>query len=933
MSVNRSNGLPTDEVYDICQDKKGFLWLATSMGLYRYDGFSFVLWQSETQTSASGSCVRQDRYGRIWYENFDGFIYYTDGKELRSLKQKQPLAYAPFGLSDKYLFALHKGGVDIYDISSLALIHTVQINLKQLQHACYLNGAYYVVSDEMIYKVGQDRKLSSRRIPNQDGTSVVQLFASGDSLYLVPRISGEGVIYVMDGEMNVARKVPISVDGLVRGIEFIDHEMWVYTSRGCVAAGKATGGQAERLFDGRSISKIICDRTGNYWFATSNEGLFVVPDISYVQHSFDQAKISQVVATGDGILAGTRSGDLLRFQARTGVIQQLSTDKHGAEIYYLYADDRNVFYSATGHTMLSNEGKKQTKSADIAVKAVVPVDDKYYAIAASGLCLLMPMPGSVSARPSGWDSCSGYDRYRPIAGSRILLNAVRARAVAYDSSLKTIYCATNGGIVAISPAGKRQVNVDGKPVYAAGLVSYGGAIYAADTKGRILCISGTEEVEVLGNLPGSGSIRMLKMSGGRLFYISGKRLFYFTGHASVQQVTVRIDADEINDIAAADSLLWLATDNGVIEVPWAGPDEKSYRPELYINDITINGKIADSNWLRNLAFDENNIVINYSLIEYAAPAPALVRYKINNGAWVDLPANSRTLQFRSLSPGGYAIRFSVNGAEVGGLVTLNVAPPFWQQIWFYVFSVFAVLFLVLAYYSYRMKARMRNAEAQQEKIRLEERLSRSMLTALRSQMNPHFFFNALNTVQAYIFTNEKSKASDYLAKLSMLTRTILEMSETETVLLTSEVEALHLYLELERARFGDDFSYEIISGDINELAGFEIPSMIIQPFVENAVKHGLLHKEGVKRLELRFTRKENTLEVSIDDNGIGRARSEELNEIKNRKYRPYSTRATAERVKLLNVGHPDRVIVEIIDKVSVTGVAEGTTVIIRIQLT
>ena len=201
-------------------------------------------------------------------------------------------------------------------------------------------------------------------------------------------------------------------------------------------------------------------------------------------------------------------------------------------------------------------------------------------------------------------------------------------------------------------------------------------------------------------------------------------------------------------------------------------------------------------------------------------------------------------------------------------------------------------------------------------------------------MNPHFFYNALNTIQAYIFTNEKQKANAYLAKFSKLTRNVLEMSEKETISLNEEIEALKLYLELEKMRFSDQFNFDIVLENSLDKENIEFPPMLIQPYVENAIKHGLLHKKGEKELMITFRKEQNLLIVLIDDNGIGRKRSKELNRIKSEKHQSFSSDANEKRLEILNKNAKSKaeIVLKFIDKQDINGVAIGTTVILSIPL-
>lgn len=209
----------------------------------------------------------------------------------------------------------------------------------------------------------------------------------------------------------------------------------------------------------------------------------------------------------------------------------------------------------------------------------------------------------------------------------------------------------------------------------------------------------------------------------------------------------------------------------------------------------------------------------------------------------------------------------------------------------------------------------------------------SELKALRSQMNPHFIFNAMNSIQEYIFANEKKLASSYLVKFSRLIRIYLEQSRLPEITLTKEIEALDLYLELENNRFGNQLNYLV---DVDEDLDFEttfVPSLFIQPYVENAIKHGLLHKNGEKKLSIKFKRNrtKNQMIVTIKDNGIGRKASIKHNE--NRPYKSFSTEANLNRIELINAKRSKKLSVKFNDLTDEINNALGTEVIITIPLT
>ena len=197
-------------------------------------------------------------------------------------------------------------------------------------------------------------------------------------------------------------------------------------------------------------------------------------------------------------------------------------------------------------------------------------------------------------------------------------------------------------------------------------------------------------------------------------------------------------------------------------------------------------------------------------------------------------------------------------------------------------------------------------------------------------MNPHFLYNILNTVQGLVYSNRKTEASELLGNFSDLMRKTLQSSENAYISLREELDILTLYLLLEKARFDESFTYELAYPDMHAYMHLKIPSMLIQPFVENALNHGLLHKKGAKNLHVHFDiQPEAThyvLTVTIDDNGIGRQASAEINQRFQKKSLGFATRATTQRIELLNLDKKNHISCHIHDK------AQGTKVEIIIHI-
>ncbi|MCF6306604.1 MAG: histidine kinase [Flavobacteriaceae bacterium] len=221
----------------------------------------------------------------------------------------------------------------------------------------------------------------------------------------------------------------------------------------------------------------------------------------------------------------------------------------------------------------------------------------------------------------------------------------------------------------------------------------------------------------------------------------------------------------------------------------------------------------------------------------------------------------------------------------------------------------------------------------QKRLALEKQYRESELKALKSQMNPHFIFNALNSIQEYIVLNKKELASDYLGKFADLIRTYLHHSDTGKIAIQEEVDSLKTYLDLESLRFEDKLQYTFEVSEGLNTETLHIPTMLIQPYVENALKHGLLHKKNHRRLSIKFSKLDTTnLQCIIEDNGVGRKKAKEFQEKRLKSHKPFAAKATESRLDLLNFGKNKKIGVQIIDLFNEDNLASGTKVILSIPM-
>jgi two-component system, LytTR family, sensor kinase len=247
---------------------------------------------------------------------------------------------------------------------------------------------------------------------------------------------------------------------------------------------------------------------------------------------------------------------------------------------------------------------------------------------------------------------------------------------------------------------------------------------------------------------------------------------------------------------------------------------------------------------------------------------------------------------------------------------------------FGIISVLITSFLLFKRYKANKQTELLKSEI--AKTQAENQATESELKALKSQMNPHFIFNALNSIQEQFMFGDKLVANEQMGNFTSLTRQILSVSGKKKIPLSSEIDILTKYLELEKMRFETDFDYAITCDDTIDDEYVELPPMLIQPFVENSIKHGLLHKEGIKKLDIHFALNEDETQLicTVTDNGIGRKKAENIKQ-KNQ-HNSFSTGSVAQRLQMINENDDQNLVYEDLEDHNGTGI--GTKVVLKISL-
>ena len=332
---------------------------------------------------------------------------------------------------------------------------------------------------------------------------------------------------------------------------------------------------------------------------------------------------------------------------------------------------------------------------------------------------------------------------------------------------------------------------------------------------------------------------------------------------------------------------------------------------------------------------ENFFSIQYAALNFTLPEENAYYCKLEglDKSWIEA-GDRRIANYTKVPPGTY--RFCLKVKNKDGIwsqvqsLSIDIAPPFWRRPWFV--ALLLATFSGMSYGAYRLRIQQIRRE-EQMKAEFNKKLAEVEMAALRSQMNPHFLFNCLNSINRFIQRNEPDAASGYLTKFSRLIRLVLDNSRSDQVSLRDEMEALRLYIELEAMRFVGRFSYSIDLSPKLDTSSIEVPPMLVQPYVENAIWHGLMHKESEDcHLQVKAFPQNGRLAIVVEDNGIGREMARQLKSKSATLHKSHGMKVTAERIEIINQIYQARATVEIEDLKNEQGEAAGTRVSLFLPL-
>jgi len=937
--LSEKSGVPDKEFYDILEDDKGFIWLCADKGFFRYDGKIFKSYTNVAQRGLSVFNAQQDDVGRIWCNNTSGQFFYIQDEKLHlfiDLGARLKGQLADFVVKEKYLWVFVEGKIHKIDLETKLITYSSKASNKhgipfKLKNTVYFRAldSMYSISNNTI-KPLLETKVAPRANNGKDiheGKS--RIFKVASSLFLFHKSSSINTFFQMD----ISKKSFNNVKGFeavakerIYTIFENDNEIWIATDSGVwvYVFMEDHFRLKQRFLKNKNVTKILKDKEANFWLTTLNDGLYVIPNI-YIENCFTTAQkrnISSLDVVNDSTLVfGTTNGNVGFYNVKNNkeTIVNLPTKDRVSTL--LYDSKKNsVFVSKDFHSYVLNyKTLKTTKLKNfLTAKSLTSLDNNK---------LLYTSNRSVRVLEN-----NNFN-----SEARSISTGKRTYASHYNKDQKFVYIGYVDHLIRYDSLWQPiEISHHKKPIYTKSITeTSNGVVWAATFKDGIYGIKNDTVVYHYTTENGltSNKVQKIKAAQNKLWIALDNSIQLLDiNTAKLRTLTkgVGVVSYDISGIEILENKVYFSSNEGLFSIN-KDKSFKSQNPEVYFNAVEINEKDTVITTRYKLDYNQNAIKIGFNVNGFLYNKKEKYSYRLKgfNNNWITTDMGVNTVKYSSLPAGNYSFQVQpivANKTDVTKIKEIQflIRKPFWETWWFILGILMLVLGSVIFYFRKKIKTKEKERITQLEKISLKNELINLNLTALRSQMNPHFIFNALNSIQDLILKQDTDASYDYIVMFAQLVRNTLSYSSQDFISIEKELDFLKVYLQLEKLRFGEVFTYVIAYDGIENL---EVPSLLVQPFIENALVHGLLHRTGEKQLNIRFTFVDNTLRCVIIDNGIGRKKASEIASRQGNHHVSFALSAIEKRMKIFKKQYNQNIGYHVEDLVK-NEIAIGTKVVL-----
>jgi sugar lactone lactonase YvrE len=940
------DGLPSSTIYCTFQDSKGFIWFGTSMGLTRFDGKNF-----KTFTTKEGLPdnevfrIYEDEYNRLWLICFNAYPCYIKGNKVYNydnssiIKQIQERDYgysSVFADTGKTFWLI--GSENMYHVKKDTIVSfPVELKGEGTVAMQRINKNIILLSSASLYSLKENSFTKTQQLNNYDNFYwgiKANLFIN-DTLVTITqnakKIAGDSIITYIINKSGARRILRKEVNTLIYSLTQLKNgDKLATTANGVLRLNHARGEFLKcpeyDFLKNKQVTLVYEDTEGNLWFSTLGSGIYMVAPTQIFKYNYDgnNQLISIFVDSDTTLYLGKNNAHIVSINANRIVEIDLNK-KMGrtSKVSFITKRDKEhlIFGSdqGAGTYRFTNGELKLTSSCT--VKSMEIFDDTIYLGINSGIVYFTQKNHNIKDLTR--------DTIRVTA-----LNLVRRNEIWYGTlnGLRSYHCS-------LPDFGKYNKTITTTRISGIEETNNGAVFIASSNSGLFVyyknkTYSINEETGLSSNL----CKKIFVDDNDRVWVCTAEGVDYITNSEagdlkfSIHHYNKKtgMPTNDINDVYVRGNTAWLMSPREVYMVNLSYKSGKKTAP-IYLLSLMVSDSLKDVGKPICTDYNNNNIEIVYAGLLYSNQREIKYKYILdgadNDTVFTDLDR----VNFSSLAPGKYVFyvwaqnpdgQWSDNPASV----SIQVTPPFWQTWWFRITISSLVIGGIILYF----RRRISRLEKEQNLLR---RIDELELMALKSQMNPHFVFNSLNSIQSFVNKNDSDTANRYLSSFGKLIRQTLDFSSKQEVSVEDEAGYLKTYLVLEKMRFGDKFDYFIsIDENYPGIKQLQLPSLILQPYVENAIRHGLRYKEnGNGILNINFYVKENILYCEVDDNGIGRMKARELKSLRHVEYQSRGMDLSGNRVDAINRLNSTGIKLNIIDKLE-NGIATGTLIQLLIPL-
>lgn len=957
------NGLPQSQVFAVHGSENGFIWVGTQGGgLARFDGLEFEIFNTKQGLTDNFINALVEFDDKLWIATRSGLTVFDNQRFGRAQLTSPEAEVTAIHVAEGKLLVGIGNGLEVIDAdSNQRFIALDSSEGFVVTHMCSYQGEVWVGTNRGIYRLEVNDLSLIGSLHVRDGLAdeyVQSLHSNGSSVWVGSY--GRGLRY-FDGETISNPYSSLPSNTVVHDLLLNrDSTLWVATqARGVYVIDLKTGNtqqySVQQGLSNNHVRSLSLDAWGNMWLGTSGGGLNQFSGQAFTHYTGDDGlKANYIYAVEQ-----SPSGTIWIANGRKGVVQFDGNEFIAFALDSLVGEfkikaiaiesDSSIWLGTEGEGLIYTNGKeiiRYTADNGLCGNYVKDLELSRDAL------WVATLDGGISKIGLGKPGMKPVKRY--IRNYRYLTELPSNRIHALHRIGNVIWFGTEEkGFGYINGKAVRVVvdetQIGGQNVRA--IRSNGDDVWVATSNGLFRYGSKSNKLDTISSdWLTSTNLYLLSFDESNHLYVGHER--------GLDVLTINETGDVIESdyygasdgflgietcqnacLPAQDGSMWFGTVNGLTRFFPSATTIQHGQPKVFLQQVNLFYEPLVIDRFKEVAtktgkfkspilnYDQNHLTFVLKGVDLQAPA------KLQHQWWLEgfdknwsPPGKKNEAVYSNLPPGDYVFHYKALSEESESALStsysFSIEEPYWETFYFRFLMWFIPgLIIILLVWSYIRQIKKR-AKREREKLEFDKELIELEQKALRLQMNPHFLFNALNSIQSLVALEQHKEARQYLQKFAKLMRLTLSNSRIDTIPLSDEIATLENYMSLEQLSMKEPFTYSVETVGTNPDDVY-LPPMMIQPFVENAIKHGLPAKGSNGMLSISFEKEKSILVCRVRDNGIGRTAALKKAKEKSKSHESAAIQVITDRIEMLNTEHPGNEL-QIVDH------EDGTEVVIRL---